>query len=80
MRGLEHADSARLEERAELQQIGPVRLEGVAGQAPLELEVCDEIEDQRLHRALDTGRSGLGAHTGPGGAHRWSFAPLARAP
>jgi hypothetical protein len=39
---------AGADEGAELQEVGPVGVEGVAGQSALELEVGEEVEHQRL--------------------------------
>ena len=54
--GLQDSDAARREELAQLAQVRPVGLQRVARQAPLELEVGQEIECQA--RVLQVGISG----------------------
>jgi hypothetical protein len=60
--GGEDAGAAAVQERAELQQVRAVRLERVARQAPLELEVGEEVEHVMLERSrLGSGDDGHGA-------------------
>ena len=50
MLGAEDVGAAAPQERPELQQVGPVRLERVAREPALELEVREEVEDVMLER------------------------------
>jgi hypothetical protein len=50
--GIEHVHPGALEVVAELQQVGPVRLQRVARQPALVLEVRKEVEDVVLEAAL----------------------------
>ena len=51
-RGREGAAVARREELAELEQVGAVGVERVAGEAALELEVGEEVEDEALEARI----------------------------
>ena len=57
MLGFLRADPPPLQEGPELQQVGAVGLERVARQAPLELQVGQEVE----HQLLDPGLLGDGS-------------------
>jgi hypothetical protein len=63
--GVEDVDALALEVGPELQQVGPVGLQRVARQAPLELEVAEEVEDVVLEGA--DGEGGHGPHFAAGG-------------
>ena len=58
MLGGQDVGAAAVQERAELQQVRAVGLERVARQAPLELEVREEVE----HVVLERARLGGGVH------------------
>ncbi len=51
--GVRCATVALGQEGSVLKQIGPIGRERVASQPALELQVCEEIEDQRLEARLD---------------------------
>ncbi len=77
----QHANPVRAQERAELKEIRTVGLQRVAREAALELEVRDEVEDQRLDAAIGYGRAGsLRDGCRLCDVHRCNFAAPARAP
>jgi hypothetical protein len=45
---LGQAQPLAIEELAALEQVDPIRLERVSRQSPLELQIGEEVEDQRL--------------------------------